>query len=463
MTAERHAPDGLLVQTGLTGALADIDDDPDAPDANWLTTGNNTNTVCRVSFPSPSANPTVGAGLQEFRIWVRRTGHTTNPTCEIQLWESGSLVASILAATTVSNTTGVILSGTWNASLLGTADGSAVECYIIGTRGGGSPAGRSSLEVGAVEWNAEVTSGPFASIVGDVPVSATPAALLDFSQHPSIVGDVPVSATPAALLDFSQHPSIVGDVPVSATPAALLDFSQHPSIVGDVPVSATPAALLDFTQHPSIVGDVPVSATPAALLDFTQHPSIVGDIPVSATPAAVMAFTSAGRGILGNITVTATPAALLDFSQHPSIVGNVPVSASPAALLDFAQHPAIIGDVPVGATPVALLDFSQHPSIVGNVPVSATPAALLDFTAQAAIMGDIQAGATPSALLEFHLAPLAAGFVLGEVSAFPAVIIDGISIWPTALKTRIGGGPAVLGESRSVPALGGTIKLGGDA
>lgn len=34
---ERFAPDAILAQTGLTGAVAAIQDDPDSPDGSWLT------------------------------------------------------------------------------------------------------------------------------------------------------------------------------------------------------------------------------------------------------------------------------------------------------------------------------------------------------------------------------------------------------------------------------------------
>ena len=37
MATERQSPDALLVQTNLSGAVAAIQDDPDSPDANWLT------------------------------------------------------------------------------------------------------------------------------------------------------------------------------------------------------------------------------------------------------------------------------------------------------------------------------------------------------------------------------------------------------------------------------------------
>ncbi len=41
---------------------------------------------------------------------------------------------------------------TWDASLLGTADGSAVELRVVGNRSGGNPNNRRTVEVGAAAW-----------------------------------------------------------------------------------------------------------------------------------------------------------------------------------------------------------------------------------------------------------------------------------------------------------------------
>ncbi len=158
MANQTLSPDALLDQTGLTGSLTDIQDDPDSPDANWLTTSNNTSTVARVSFPTPSGDLTVGAGLQEFRVLVRKTNHSTNPTCTVDLYENGSLVTNLVSSTTISTTSGIVLSGTWNASSLSNINGSLVECRVVGTPGSGNPSNRASVEVGAIEWNAVYTT-----------------------------------------------------------------------------------------------------------------------------------------------------------------------------------------------------------------------------------------------------------------------------------------------------------------
>ena len=159
MPIERLAPDVLLQQTNLSGAVTDIDDDPDAPDAAWLTApGSNSNTAARTSFPSPSGNLITGAGLQEFRVQVRKTNHSTDPSAVVELWEAGALVATVIGSTAISSTIGQILAGAFDASLLADISGAGVECLVAGTVGGGAPANRASVEVGAVEWNAEVVA-----------------------------------------------------------------------------------------------------------------------------------------------------------------------------------------------------------------------------------------------------------------------------------------------------------------
>lgn len=61
-------PDAVLTQTNLTGAVTDIDEDPDSPDASWMTGGGAV--VLRVSFPTPTTDLVPGFP-QEFRIRAR--------------------------------------------------------------------------------------------------------------------------------------------------------------------------------------------------------------------------------------------------------------------------------------------------------------------------------------------------------------------------------------------------------
>jgi hypothetical protein len=157
MAAERIAPDTLITQTNLTGSITDIDDDPDSPDGNWLTADDDgTDTVCLVGFAAPVGALTDGADLQEFKAQVRRSASGgTDPDVDLALFESGSLVRTISTGTTITSDSGQIVTATWNANELA-GDGTNAEFRILGNRSGGSPAGRRTVEIGAVEWNGTV-------------------------------------------------------------------------------------------------------------------------------------------------------------------------------------------------------------------------------------------------------------------------------------------------------------------
>jgi len=160
---ERLAPDAILELINLTGTVIEIQDDPDSPDGNWLdAVSNNADSVCRTSFPNPTGNPTVGAGLQEFRALVRKYNGTGTPTARIELYENGSLIR----AGNENNVTGnLVISFTWNANEIATADGSLVECRVYGTKTGGSLSVRATVEVGAIEWNCEYAAAGGLSIL----------------------------------------------------------------------------------------------------------------------------------------------------------------------------------------------------------------------------------------------------------------------------------------------------------
>jgi hypothetical protein len=69
--AERLPPDAIITQTNLTGAVTDIDEDPDSPDANWLTASGKS--VLRTSFGTPADTPG-GVNAQNFRVLMRKSG-----------------------------------------------------------------------------------------------------------------------------------------------------------------------------------------------------------------------------------------------------------------------------------------------------------------------------------------------------------------------------------------------------
>ncbi len=137
-------PTGQVTWTNLDGSYLDIDDDPDSPDGNWAdAVSDSADVLAHVSFNTPSGNPTPGAGLQNFKIWARRSTALSTPTIYADLYEGGVYVGhTSLTATSVTSDSGQLFTGTWDAASLGTPNGSAVEAYIYGTKAG-SDAGSS--------------------------------------------------------------------------------------------------------------------------------------------------------------------------------------------------------------------------------------------------------------------------------------------------------------------------------
>lgn len=92
-------------------------------------------TAVRFTIANPAGPLKVGAGLQEFRVRVRKVGTaTSHPSCKVELYEAGGTtpLATPISSTSVSSTTGVVLSGTWNANLLADISGAQVEAAIVG-------------------------------------------------------------------------------------------------------------------------------------------------------------------------------------------------------------------------------------------------------------------------------------------------------------------------------------------
>lgn len=141
---EEIAPNTVLATSNLQDTsfnippanVNDIDEDPASPDSNWWTAVNpGLSTAARVGFASPTMGTPVGT--QTFYIWVRKTTGTQHPTVDVELWENGSFVATLLNDVEVTSTSGQLLTATFNAqgsppSLTNPAD---VEIRLVSTPG----------------------------------------------------------------------------------------------------------------------------------------------------------------------------------------------------------------------------------------------------------------------------------------------------------------------------------------
>ncbi|MHC4989765.1 MAG: Ig-like domain-containing protein, partial [Planctomycetota bacterium] len=181
-------------------AVAILDDDPDAAGADWATsTDNHTNHDGHFTFPTPSQALTAGADPQEFRVSLRQnaTCGGATPSARIELWEAGGLVrAGTEFNVTAANNSQQVASFPWNATEITNA--ADVEIKVFGIRSGGAPASRCAVDLGAVEWNAEISAGNTAPTVT---ITAPPDASsfnqgdnVDFSGTASDTEDGDISA-----------------------------------------------------------------------------------------------------------------------------------------------------------------------------------------------------------------------------------------------------------------------------
>lgn len=260
MATERQSPDAILELTNLTGTVSEIQDDPDSPDGNWLdAVSNNADSVCRVSHPTPTGNPTVGADLQEFRVLVRKYGGTGTPTARIELYENGALIR---AGSNVSVTGPLVISFLWNANEISTPNCSLVECRLYGTKTGGAAGVRATVEVGAAEWN--VTYDPPTtpkSSQNNYPVGWTPDK--DLQAAISSANNYPPGWTPDKALDAAT--SSQANYPLGWTPGKELQAdipSQQNWPLGWTSDSSVAIEVPKSSQH-----DYPLSWTPDKALE----------------------------------------------------------------------------------------------------------------------------------------------------------------------------------------------------
>lgn len=320
MATERLAPDAILASTGLSGTVSDIQDDPDSPDGNWLTnTSSNANNDLRVSFPTPT--PALDSGsVQEFRVLIRKTSNSNSAGWSLQLWENGSQVGSALNSGTLSNTTAVVVSGSWNKTSLSDQTGANVELRLQQTSGGsgGAAGNRAWIEVGAVEWNTQYTapSGPT--------ITAHPSnQTVTEGQSASFT----VSATGSGTLlyqwqeDTGSWGNLSGETSstLSFTPAALSDNGRvFRCVVTD-----------DFGSENSTSATLTVNPLPV----ITSHPE----------PATVV------EGGEASFSVSATGTGTLSYQwrKDSSNIGGATSSTyniDPVALSDAGDYDCVVAD-----------------------------------------------------------------------------------------------------------------------
>jgi len=413
MGTERQPLNSVITSTNLSSAtVALLDDDPDSPGGDWVTADDDKSAgVLVVGFPTPTGNPTTGAGVQEFKIYTRLTVNGNACSYNIYLSEAGTRRngGTAIASGSVTSTTGQLITATWNASLLSTADGSDVELDAAFGFVGGGPSSRTAVEVDAVEWNVTYDA---ASITG------TLAATESFTDTVAITADADADAV-LAHTEAADAFAITADADADAT-LAHTEAADVFAIAAGVEYDATLGATEGFTDTVAITAEM---APADAVLAITE-PVDVFAITADADAGAVLAGTetvdvfaiTADADADAALTATDSPdvfafTADADADAVLAITEPVDVFAFTATLTDgasasfaitepFTDTFAITADADAAAT-LGAVEAPDVFAITAGVDADATMSATEGFTDTAAITADADADATMGAVEGF--------------------------------------------------------------
>ncbi len=406
MAAERLAPDAVLVSTNYTTLnLTDIDEDPDSPDGVFGTWDTNGNTICSVSFGTPSQAPTTGVDLQGFRVQIRKDASGGNDAVwALALFENGSQVGSDLATGTTTSTSGEVVEGLWDAVDLGTADGSLVECRLTQTAGAtGQAANRRAVEVGAAEWNADVSAGtqtitPDPVVIplvipapavqpGAATISPDALAIPVVVPDPVITSPLTISPDPVAIPLVIPDPTVQpGAATLSPDPVAI------PLVIPDPAVQPGAATLSpDALAIPLVLPD-PVVSFGAEDQTFTPDPVVIplvlptpsvqpGAVTLLPDPVAIPLAFPAPTVQPGSVTLLPDPVAVPIVIPDPTVMPGAATISPDALVIPLAiPVPAIQpGAVTLTPTPLAIPLVLPDPvvTLINQVIISPDPVVLV--------------------------------------------------------------------------------------
>lgn len=211
MATQTLPPTGTISQSGWnTWALSNVDTD----DSNWQDpTNNTTDPLARLSFDTPDTPPT---GTQTFEIEAREfeIDQAGNATVRLEVWETGGVSALHTGTDNTLDGTATLLQENWDASILGTADGSAVEVRIVVIHSNGPDASGS---VQYVQWvaNIEDPAGDGDATLPEMTASATGSLIL--GSDASVTLPAVTTSSTAILQLGSDASATLGGVTASAT------------------------------------------------------------------------------------------------------------------------------------------------------------------------------------------------------------------------------------------------------
>lgn len=142
-------PEILYASSHLSGNFSNPNNALGATDNAWAGVLNaSTSATSRWAMSNPVNIP---EEIQTISVLCKKGSNSGNPTLAIKLYENGSLVSTILSATSVTSTTGQVLQATFSVDSISNWDN--VEIQIVVVHVGGSPSVRNSAQVDSIRWD----------------------------------------------------------------------------------------------------------------------------------------------------------------------------------------------------------------------------------------------------------------------------------------------------------------------
>ena len=368
MATETKIPDGLLTSDNLTGGLGAIDTD----DSTWLVaTSNNTDSVVAVSFPTPTGDPTIGAGLQNFTVKYRVTANASSVTFNAYLRESGTRLNGGAAIDTwaSTSTTEVTREITWDATLLGTSDGSLVELEVVATKVGGGPSVRTTGEFQFIDWDVDFSTATNIASTGidisvDIGDSAIAAAVHMITlgigaqsdiEHLTLFG---LSANPSDTLTINDalHAHTADNIVLSQVHNLLIDEAGHAHEADNLVLSQVHGLIIDEASHSHEADNLVLSQVHNLIISDGAHDHSADNLVLSQVHPLVVNDSNHAH-IADNLLLSQVHGLVINSSGHGVSSDNVTLSQ---------VHGLVIGDSTHTLTSDELLLSQIHNLVIQN-------------------------------------------------------------------------------------------------
>lgn len=169
----------LYATSHITGSANNPNNALGAADGQWAGIINdNTSWTSRWAMDDPAGALT---GTQTISVLASKGSNSNDPSMSINLYENGSLVQSVASTTTITSTTGQVVSGTFNASAI--SNPANVEIEVLTTSNSGSPSKRNSVQIDDIQWTVNIVDPNITA-----GASGTQASSLYFTSSGNFIG-----------------------------------------------------------------------------------------------------------------------------------------------------------------------------------------------------------------------------------------------------------------------------------